>query len=461
MKKAIMWIVMSLAAACVSAQTFTVGGITYSVLADSPDKCEVTWPDEGSYRGDMAVPAQVDWQGATYRVAGVGEYAFAGSVALRSVSLPSGIVYMGRNAFQGCTALETFAMPPSVREIEEQTFYGCSSLKNFATSSATSIGAGAFALCTNLKIVYFGSDLAYVGDGAFKGCRALTTVTFPKPTVLGSGVFESCTALETATLPAELEVLPEYTFSGCTGLKAVRGTSMLREIGEYAFYSCEALESIIFGNRLSSIGRSAFGLCSSLDVRTISGDDLTIAEYAFSDCTGITELELNGVVEIGEQCFVNVSALTKLTLGASLTTIRESAFRGCGNIQTVTSLSLLPPFMQRYSFDEDVYKNALLQVAFGASLLYRQTPPWSYFVHVGELPEAAVEAVIADGAQFFTIDGRVLTVSGVDGPVGVYAADGRRIFEGDISGDSVTVTLPETGIYIVRVRGKAEKLMAR
>ena len=61
---------------------FTVDGIKYKMTAE--DKVSVTYPTEGkpgssnpnTYTGDFVIPAQVTYEGKTYAVTGIGNYAF-------------------------------------------------------------------------------------------------------------------------------------------------------------------------------------------------------------------------------------------------------------------------------------------------------------------------------------------------------------------------------------------------
>ena len=70
-----------------SAETFEVDGIYYSVISDGA--VEVVTPTNGTkYSGDVTIPIAVNYEGDSYLVVGIGDYAFQGAQSLNSVKLP-------------------------------------------------------------------------------------------------------------------------------------------------------------------------------------------------------------------------------------------------------------------------------------------------------------------------------------------------------------------------------------
>ncbi len=60
--------------------------------------------------GQAVIPDTVTKDGKTYRVIGVGQYAFKGSLALRSISLGANIQSLGLSAFSGCKYFTRFTV---------------------------------------------------------------------------------------------------------------------------------------------------------------------------------------------------------------------------------------------------------------------------------------------------------------------------------------------------------------
>ena len=82
---------------------FTVDGIKYTQTAD--DEVSLTYATDGkpgssnpnTYSGDFVVPAQVTYEGKTYNVTGIDNYAFR-KAAITSIALPEGLVSIGEEA---------------------------------------------------------------------------------------------------------------------------------------------------------------------------------------------------------------------------------------------------------------------------------------------------------------------------------------------------------------------------
>ena len=63
----------------------------------------------------------------------------------------------------------------------------------------------------------------------------------------------------------------------------------------------------------------------------------TIGDYAFSGCTGLTEITLpDSLTTIQQNAFENCTGLTGITFPDSLTTIKQSAFKGCTGLTNIT-----------------------------------------------------------------------------------------------------------------------------
>ena len=71
----------------------------------------------------------------------IGDNAFYGCSGLTSITLPSGVTWIGGYAFDGCSGLTSLTLPSSVSSIGNSAFSGCSGLTSLTIpSSVTSIG---------------------------------------------------------------------------------------------------------------------------------------------------------------------------------------------------------------------------------------------------------------------------------------------------------------------------------
>ena len=103
-----------------------------------------------------------------------------------------------------------------------------------------------------------------------------------------------------------------------SGITSINLPSTLLSIGNYAFYECSGLTSVDLNGctNLTSIGYYAFNGCDGLTSVDLSGcTSLTsIGSFAFSDCSGLT-----GTV----------------TIPASVTSIGSNPFSGCSNLEGI------------------------------------------------------------------------------------------------------------------------------
>lgn len=463
MKKIIICFAASLFCLCAVGNSFESEGIRY-LLNDDMNSCMVTYPQAGVYAGDIVIPSSVIYEGFSYTVSGIGEYAFAGSAQLTSVVIPSGVWTVGRNAFQGCASIVDITLPDHVSELEEQTFYGCTSLVAFHGKGVGSVGGAAFGNCPELSMVEFGKDVSYFGDSAFKNCRSLKSMVIPAGAVFGTSAFSGCTGLESITLPYDLEVLPAHIFNGCTSLKEAKGSERLVEVADYAFYTCGSLENFYFPSTIEHVGENAFGFCTSLREASVKsqGGGL-IGNYAFSGCSALEMFECEGITEIGEEAVAANPALTLVKLNPGVFYIRARAFRDCGNLTTVLCHEYTPPIMENSAFDDKTYRTAVLGVPSNKIDLYSRTLPWSFFRTVTDVQIAGVPETAADEEKEIDvcIRGSELIVSGVVGRLYVYNAAGMKVAEMEKGYEDVSLPLPGSGVYVVKIGEYVKKIAVR
>ena len=117
---------------------FEVGGLFYKTAEGySMDFVEVTGnPGGGKYSGDVVVPGTVEYDGITYTVKGVGNWAFEGCGDLRKVTISEGIYKIGAYAFCYCGNLERVILPSTLVYIDDSNsvFTGCSKLEIITTA---------------------------------------------------------------------------------------------------------------------------------------------------------------------------------------------------------------------------------------------------------------------------------------------------------------------------------------
>lgn len=106
------------------------------------------------YRGDIVIPEHFTHDKTTYKVTGIGEYAFYSNTEslIASVTLPTTIDTIREGAFHSCEHLTSIKIPQSVKYIGVRSFSGCRHLTSFEIpASVQCLGMNVFSGCSSLK----------------------------------------------------------------------------------------------------------------------------------------------------------------------------------------------------------------------------------------------------------------------------------------------------------------------
>lgn len=118
------------------------------------------------------------------------------------------------------------------------------------------------------------------------------------------------------------------------------------ETGELSIEGTGAMYNYAYGNRPWESSKDA------LKIVTIGDGVTTIGNYAFRDCTNLTEIDIpKGVTTIGDYTFYWCKSLTSISIPDSVTTIGDSAFFGCRGLTSVTIGNSVTS-IKKYAFDD-------------------------------------------------------------------------------------------------------------
>ncbi|MBR2731510.1 MAG: leucine-rich repeat protein [Clostridia bacterium] len=365
----------------------------WQYLVNSCDEAVLT-----GYTGSataLTLPTEIDGLPVT----AVGDYAFSENKTLAQVTVPAGITEIRSGAFRGCTALAQIALPESVTAIGTDAFAFTAILSVTLPQGLTKLGACAFEYCAQLQQIALPAGVTRLGAGTFAACASLTSVTLPAGlTVIGASCFADTTALTSIDLPAGLEVIHVNAFAQ-SGLQSVALSPALRFLGPQAFRGsaletatlrgsslrlqaetfrdCAALQDLTIAAGVVAIEQNVFLDCAGLTDVTIGTDVSYLHNAAFSG-TAIRTLQFNAIdcetnnmitlasiksqltpahlsayaspfrgcplesVTVGPQVrrigigmFKDQTALTRITLPASVYVVEEMAFCGCSHLQSV------------------------------------------------------------------------------------------------------------------------------
>lgn len=225
-----------------TAQTFTIDGINYTVTAGE----NVQVAANNCYTGALIVPSNVTNNGITYSVNSFAVGAFRDCVGLTSVTIPTTMNSIEFLTFLGCTNLSSVTIPNSVTSIRTAAFSGCTSLTSISIpNSVTTIENSAFS-DSGLTSITIPDTVISVYDAAFRNCNNLTTVVLSNSmSVISNETFSNCKKLTSVTIPNSIKGISLGAFSYCSSLSTIKIPSSVTSIGNYVFYGCTGLTSLI------------------------------------------------------------------------------------------------------------------------------------------------------------------------------------------------------------------------
>lgn len=295
-----------------------------------------------------------------------------------------------------------------------------------------------------------------------------TSVTLPKTlTFLWLGDFEDCSRLENiyvesantefSSIDGVLYNKDASTLLCCPGGKASLSIPhSVTSINDYALRCCPNLESFSVdpGNNVySAIDGILYSKDSSILIRcpggkavvTIPDLPISVSEYAFYKCNGLTSLTIPPSVVVSE--------IWRLD--------------GCINLRSINYMHQNPDgHVPSYSLTDEssadyFFHRCKLYVPVGTLAEYRRSYSWSAFHHIEEMDFGGIEDAEMDTADrtdepVIRVENGVIKVDNADGeaPVEVFDISGKSVFRECAN----IVSGLAKGIYIVKVGVKVQKI---
>ncbi len=283
------------------------GDYQYRVLEDGT--AEIT-----SYSGGdsvLKIPNTLDGKTVT----SIGDEAFSGCRALKSIELPDSVTSMGVNPFAGCESLKNIRVSP-----EQPVFAVIDGvLFNKAEKSLICYPAG-----KQEEAYEVPQGIQQIKSCAFSVCSFLTSIELPDSvTSIGDVAFAGCSALTSIELPDSVTSMGVNPFAGCESLKNIQVSpeQLVFAVIDGAFFN-KAEKSLI-----------CYPAGKQEEAYEVPQGIQQIKFGAFGECRALTTIKLpDSVTSIGESAFYDCSSLTSIELPDSVTSIGDQAFWGCDNL---------------------------------------------------------------------------------------------------------------------------------
>ena len=371
MKKIILLLTSVLVAMSLQAETFTVGDLKYMTEGGNTVRC-IGFANENSTATSVYVPGYIVYNGTTYHVETIGNYAFRHNQYLKTARIGYGVKSLLAEVFYDTPNLKEVYLSSSVNALYRGCFGMPTSSKYFTTvawaiqeypgdgvnydsntgewkgvdASAfgnalgnTTLYLSTYAARNNsfIKTTWATSNFYNVlqdGSKAYDFADSSWGVTYIVSTPKTGDVQSSTTDYTgkvtiVGLLPDKTELLLQNNVQDA--LNYQYGTAVLRyivaEIADYAFNANPRITKVSVNNVstcIERIGKSAFDGCINMTLLSVGAS--TIEERAFYN-TGIAVASMNeGTVTVGKDAFGSCSKLYQLNIPSTVTELNQDYF---------------------------------------------------------------------------------------------------------------------------------------
>ena len=232
-------------------------------------------------------------------------------------------------------------------------YYGCKITKLIVPEYVTEIGENAFRGCSSIGAIEFsgnGSPLGLkIAARAFHNNTSLTQLTLPANLIsLGVYAFGYCSKLERVDVQVKQATAALVVDAFCTDpqyIEDMKETNPSATIDSYyvKFVNLGAAVTLfdiggVFGNKLQGVTVDPNNQSYTAENGVVYSKNFSEILYFPYGKTGEFVLH-EDVVTINSKVFMNASMLTKVTIGAKVTKIGDSAFGNCTSLKTVVFAS--------------------------------------------------------------------------------------------------------------------------
>ena len=390
--------------------------------------------------------------------------AFTGSLSLRTIEISEFVTIIGNNAFNNSHKLTNVLVQGDLTHIGTEAFQNCESIEAInMPDSVLKVGYNAF----NNTAWYDGlaDGVVMIGKAlyAYKGEMPENTelvVDDGTASITAYAFFERAN-LKNIELPESVTSIGEFAFAGCTNLQYNYLRNSVTEVGASAFADCDDLIIYVEPSSKPSAWSATWNVSgcpiywgvtyvdtyNEVQQYVISNDNIIITRILVEEEHVVIPAQIDevNVIRIGEKAFVRNSAIKSITIPAQITSIANSAFYECVNLETIyynaTNLIDLNEFNNAFAYAGQNSSGITVEV--GANVM--RIPSNLFYPNSNEVASPRISSVVFNGTSSVTSIGdnafrNVITLTSFTIPESVVTI-GASAFR-NISGPS-TITISQ------------------
>lgn len=294
----------------------------------------------------------------------ISPWAISNNKRLVKVIIPTTMKYLGYGAFEGCSALGEVVYNAIEAETEDSWF------ERFPNSlwaihfgdKVKRIPKTLLYNCEGLEEIVLPESLEFIGEGAFQGCNTVKELVIPNNVnTIEHRAISYMANLEKVTIGEGLTNLANYSdysaFDECPKLHQLIWNAVELDQHNLSPYNniCAApLETLVLGDKVKSVPKSLVKNSTTLHSVTFGKSVETIGNYAFTNCGGLTEVELpNSLKVIGSGAFEDTN-IEKFFLPQNIERLGYEALNSQNTKSIIIPSSNIPVAEADYLCKEEV-----------------------------------------------------------------------------------------------------------